>query len=392
MMPASAPLTAPPPKLRLDHVDGLRAIAALVVYFNHAYAHTWNPYHRVYPTGFFGPAKYLLVLGHLSVTVFIVVSGFCLALPVIQQGGDLRGGVIGFFKRRARRILPPYYAAVALCLILIWTVLREPTGSLWDVPLQVLVKPSSILVHLLLLQDLFATGHINYVFWSIAVEWHIYFAMPLLVYAWKRFGASAVVLGTLVIGYGMMIGLEDTRVGRANPHYLGMFALGMLAAHIARSNAAKLVTLRDRVPWWLVAAAALLVTGGIATAWGVGLSVQRFHFLDLPTGVMAASALIASSLPKAGLLTRFFSLRPLVFVGTFSYSLYLIHAPLLQFLWHYVFDPLGLTSAPLFLWLGTAGLAVVLVSSYLFHLLFEAPFMRAARSTRAAEPAAIPTQ
>jgi peptidoglycan/LPS O-acetylase OafA/YrhL len=390
MIPAGAQVATAPPRLRLDHVDGMRALAALVVYVNHAYAQTWNAYLGVFPTGFFAPTKYFLVAGHLSVTVFIVVSGFCLTLPVVQHGGELRGGILGFFKRRARRILPPYYAAVALCLLLIWTILREPSGTLWDVPLQVLVHPSSILVHLLLFQDLFATGHINYVFWSIAVEWHIYFVMPLLVYSWRRFGASAVVMGALVVGYALTLGLWDTRVSRANPHYLGMFALGMLAAHLARSEAAKLVALRARVPWWLLATVALAFTTGLVAFWDVEAAVSRFPYLDLPIGIMAACTLVAASQPKSGLLTRFLSFRPLVFIGTFSYSLYLMHAPLLQLLWAYVFRPLGVTSDALFIWLMTAGLVTVLLASYGFHLLFEAPFMRPARS-RSAEPAMVPS-
>src|SRR4051812_40619291 len=108
-------------RLRLEYVDGMRALAALVVYLNHAYAQV-STGDQVALRGPWSLSRVSMVAGHLSVTVFIVVSGFCLTLPVISQGGELRGGVKGFLKRRARRILPPYYAAVALCLVLIWTV------------------------------------------------------------------------------------------------------------------------------------------------------------------------------------------------------------------------------------------------------------------------------
>src|ERR1041384_2109381 len=181
-------------KLRLDHIDGLRATAALIVYVNHAFAQVFA--HTEYPRGLLSAVSYSMVAGHLSVTVFIVVSGFCLALPVIQHGGPLRGGPACFLKRRAPRIPPPYYAAVALCLVLIATIIGEPTGTLWDVPIK--VDGTSIVSHLLLLQDLFGTSRINYVFWSIAVEWHIYFLMPLLVWAWARLGPAAVVTAALV--------------------------------------------------------------------------------------------------------------------------------------------------------------------------------------------------
>jgi len=39
---------------------------------------------------------YFLIAGHLAVSVFIVVSGFCLALPVCDSADHLRGGAIGF--------------------------------------------------------------------------------------------------------------------------------------------------------------------------------------------------------------------------------------------------------------------------------------------------------
>ena len=268
MDPAVAATEKPVTKPRFDHIDGIRATAALIVYFNHAYAQTWNAYRGEYPTGLFGPTKYSLVAGHLAVTVFIVVSGFCLALPIIDQD-RLRGGVLGFFKRRVRRILPPYYAALVLCLVLIFTILGDATGSLWDVPLQVKVTPfRSILAHLLLVQDLFATSHINYVFWSIAVEWHIYFFMPLLVWAWSKYGPGSVVLGTLTFGYALTIGFLDTRVGRAHPHYLGMFALGMFGAYVARSAAPRYRFWRERVPWKAIALTCFAIAASISVAWG----------------------------------------------------------------------------------------------------------------------------
>jgi len=376
---------AAPSRMRLDHVDGLRALAALIVYVNHAYAQVWNL--KLVPPPSLAFARWSLVAGHLSVTVFIVLSGFCLTLPVLAQGGELRGGVSGFLKRRARRILPPYYAALAISLLLIWTVIGEPTGTLWDVPL--LVTPTSILVHLALLQDLFATGHINYVFWSIAVEWQIYFAVPLLVLAWRRYGAWKVVLGALVIGYALRFGFSETRLVRAHPQFLGMFALGMLAAYVARSPEPHFVKLRDAVPWTLLTGFALAFALALAAFWGIDVSHERFHWLDLPVGAMTLCCLIATSKPLESRLTRVLSFRPLVIIGTFSYSLYLIHAPLLQIMWQYALHPLGLGDAAIFSYLMTLGLVAVLCVSYGFHRLFEFPFMRSPKPAASSTPTPI---
>lgn len=376
-----------PARLRIDYVDGMRALAALVVYVNHAYAQTWNPLYHLEPSGIWKLAQTSMVAGHLSVTVFIVLSGFCLTLPVVANGGALRGGVKLFLQRRARRILPPYYAALLLSLGLIFTVIGEPTGSLWDVPIQ--YRPSSIVAHFLLLQDLFGTGMINYVFWSIAVEWHIYFLVPLLVWGFRRYGAARLVLGALVIGYALRFGFADTRLTRAHPQFIGMFALGMLAAHLVSSTDEVFVRLRERLPWRTLAAAGFGSAVALSLSWGVTLSEARFHLLDVPVGIMSTALLVALS-KRDSVIAKTFEARPLVFVGTFSYSLYLIHAPLLQVMWQYVLVPLGLGREAQFSLLMTAGLGLTLAASYGFFLLFEAPFLRAARAkTQVAAP--VPT-
>ena len=378
---ATAPETT---RMRLDYVDGMRALAALVVYVNHAYAQvTAGDFDKLESP--WSLARFSMVAGHLSVTVFIVISGFCLTLPVISQGGELRGGVLGFLKRRARRILPPYFAALALCLLLIWTIIGKPTGSLWDYPLR--VTPSAIVSHLLLVQDLFATSRINYVFWSIAVEWHIYFVVPVLVLAWRRYGASAVVVGALALGFALRFGLSDTRLTRAHPQFLGMFTLGMLAAYVARSSELRFVRLRERGPWALLSLLSLLVVLGLTLDWGVGLSESRFHWLDLPVGIMTASALTAAAKQPSSLLHRAFSWPPLVGLGTFSYSLYLIHAPLLQVMWQYALRPLGLRRETMLACLLTLGLILVALASYGFFRLFEAPFMRSPERRPSPKPA-----
>jgi peptidoglycan/LPS O-acetylase OafA/YrhL len=385
----SPALVASPPRparLHLAHIDGLRAVAALVVYWNHSYAQVAlsDTVALAWP---YSLARISMVAGHLSVTVFIVLSGFCLTLPVVDQGGVLRGGVKEFLKRRARRILPPYYAAVALCLLLIATIIGKPTGSLWDFPLG--VTRTAIVAHVLLLQDLFATARINYVFWSIAVEWHIYFLVPLLVWAWRRWGAARVVIGALALGYALRIGFADTRLTRMHPQFLGMFCFGMLAANLARSQDPRFIKLREAAFWPWLALAAFVSAVLAASYWGVRGSEHHFYVLDLPVGVMATALLVVSSRPAPGALTRLLAFRPLVVIGTFSYSLYLIHAPLIQILWQYVLLPLGLSREGQFVALMLGGLPLVLGVSYLFYLAFEAPFLRSAAKARAERPAVV---
>src|SRR6266567_178843 len=105
--------------MRLDYVDGIRATAALYVALTHAYNYAGVNTNPDAPR-WLKLASGWLGYGHYAVDVFIVISGFCLMFPVVASpGGDLRSGLGRYFKRRALRILPPYYAALFLTLGLI---------------------------------------------------------------------------------------------------------------------------------------------------------------------------------------------------------------------------------------------------------------------------------
>jgi peptidoglycan/LPS O-acetylase OafA/YrhL len=216
------------------------------------------------------------------------------------------------------------------------------------------------------------------------VEWHIYFLVPALVYLWRRFGAVVTVLGALIVGYALRFGFEDTRLTRAHPQFIGMFALGMLAAYVARSREPRFIRLREAVPWSGLSGLGFSITVGLALYWGIGWSEARFHLLDVPVGIMTMAALAATA-NQSSLLWRFFCWPPLVALGAFSYSFYLIHAPLLQVIWQYGLVPFGLSHEAMLGCLLTLGFVVVALASYGFFSLFEAPFMRSPSAVAVAE-------
>lgn len=371
--------TPAPPRLRLDYVDGMRAVAALVVVMNHAYAQAWCAFYDQFPAAEFTFLTYSLAVGHLAVSVFIVISGFCLYLPVARTGDALKGGFSRFFKRRARRILPPYYAALGLSLLLIATIIGEPSGSLWDV--SATVRTSDVVSHVLLLQNVFGTGRINYVFWSIALEWQIYFLFPLLVFLFRRWSVVGTVLGAMAGGYALTLS-GIARVDHANFHYLGLFALGMLTARVAFSASSDAVGLKRRIPANLIAIATLVPATVLILFWGWRTAIERWPLLDLMVGIGAAGLLLSAARTPEGVVTRMFSVRTLVWIGGFSYSLYLVHAPILQILWQYGLKPLGVASGTMFVVLVTVGIPLAVGLSYLFFLLFERPFMNTTPPTR----------
>jgi peptidoglycan/LPS O-acetylase OafA/YrhL len=378
--PVKGPEAAAGPRPHLKFLEGLRALAALMVYVNHAYAQSWNPILGRVPDFPLSIVRYSLITGHFAVTIFIALSGFCLALPVISSGGVLRDGFGGFIKRRARRILPPYYAALALCLALIYTIIGQPSGSLWDVP--IIVDTQAIVSHLLLVQDIFRTGRINYVFWSIAVEWQIYFLFPLLLWLARRYGFVTATAIFLVLGYLLSLPFADTRFGRANPHFIGVFALGVLGAFIAFSKAEAFERLRRFHHYGTVGVLALLGTLALVVRNGLEIPKTVAAFYDGGIAIFAFGTLVACSQAPLGFSARFLSLPPLVKLGTFSYSFYLLHAPVLQILWQFVTEPLGLSYAQTFTALMTVGLAIVLIASYAFFWAFERPFLSTAAKSR----------
>ncbi len=116
--------------LRLDYLDGIRAAASLYVVLFHAGL-------GVGPEPVPGWTRNLqraFSFGHDAVAVFIVLSGYCLMLPIARADGRLARGVRSYFGRRAWRILPPYFAALAGSWLLLALVpsLETPTGTIWD--------------------------------------------------------------------------------------------------------------------------------------------------------------------------------------------------------------------------------------------------------------------
>jgi peptidoglycan/LPS O-acetylase OafA/YrhL len=381
-------------RLHLNYLDGARAVAALYVMLTHVGMNTSmvaNPMEKINSR-----LAWVLInlshYGHYSVDVFILLSGFCLMIPVTTGDGTLRGGPWLFFKKRARRILPPYYLTILFAILADKFLIWRPTGGLWDQ-----TKPitwSDLAMHGLLLQDLSkaTVSRIGYPLWSISVEWRIYFLFPLLVACWKKFGGVKTVAVTMVSSYALLLALYHTPLRDvANPfdtvgimpHYLGLFALGMLGAEVTLSRSEAMARARTRIPWpWLIAGLTLLVAG---------MSTQRvlhrvsFAGVDLFVAADAFCVLVFTGMPERisgaqEIFTRVLGWRPLVFVGTFSYSLYLMHAPLLEIIWQYVVSPLRLSP------LAQVGVQYVIVPvlitglCYLFFLACEKPFLTKKRA------------
>ena len=359
------PSTLPPSNRvgrgHLMFLDGFRGLAALYVMLHHAYLRAWpiNSNLNMLPIGVVPHVMHWLVYGRYAVTLFIMISGFSLMIPVQRHGG-FRGGMRGFYLGRVRRILPPYYTAIVfsvlLSLVVSW-ILHDPAS----VP-----TAHSVILHFLLLHNFFGeTTSLNGPMWSIAVEFQIYIFFPLMVLAWRRFGVfyALGVSVMLFVAFGKSLGF-----GLFPAHYFLIFGFGLLASTLA---------FNPKPNKWVVPAARILcgVMLSFAAYWIWHHGAADPWQQDVLLGIAGACLMLIASLRPEGVLRRGAERRPLTFVGAFSYSLYLIHDPL-QALLSAIFSRMHLTPVAVFGLLTTIGSAVILSISYWFFRWFEFPFMK----------------
>ena len=93
---------------RLAGLDGLRGLAALYVLFDHCWLLTYPGFPHDNGPWWLG----WLMFGHLAVVFFLVVSGFSLGAGPARSGWRL-GSTARYARRRAWRLLPPYWAGPA---------------------------------------------------------------------------------------------------------------------------------------------------------------------------------------------------------------------------------------------------------------------------------------
>jgi peptidoglycan/LPS O-acetylase OafA/YrhL len=381
---------------RIGYLDGIRGLAALAVTLVHAWE-SFGLYQAklqgIELTGFDRVAQlmgdYIFVWGILAVEVFIVLSGYSLMLGVARsQDGKPKGGLKGYFLRRIQRIWPPYYMALAISLFMIVFVagMNVPRFRYWDSALPAL-RPDIIASHLLFIQNWSGEwfSRINPPMWTVAVEEQIYILFPLLLLPfWRRLGTLSMVMIGIIVGAGLVI-INPAAFAVTHSWYLALFALGAAAASINFSSRPLEMKLREQVPWFGVGVGLLASWVIIKVTSQLGFigifDDSRQWFEDIWLGAGIASMLIhwtefsrkGQPLPRFSPL-RLFTARRVITLGVFTYSLYLMHAPILAFM-TVIADGIGLTGAAAYAFIMVVGVPTAVAGSFVFHLLFERPFM-----------------
>jgi peptidoglycan/LPS O-acetylase OafA/YrhL len=334
-----------------------------------------------------------------GVDLFFVLSGFCLYYPLTKPGSTFR--VYDFFRRRARRILPPYYAAMLVILALPFII--KPLAGAAGL---VVFAPSAISwrqvwTHVFFVQTWFPDTFygINGPFWTLGVEMQFYLAFPAAVWLVRRFGWQGIGLMALVtilyrtgvamvahqsIHGGYLAQGNRTLVVKVD-FFLGRwleFGMGMLAAMVVRRR------LNHQVRRAYEVAALIGIVGLYAGADTYMLGpVDRWllPISDIIYGV-AFSGLLMLACAGGSLTGTVLGHPALVRIGIMSYSLYLIHYPVIMALGVPV-KALGLGPAETMVVMTIVSAPLALACAAVFFHLFERPFLTA--PARAPSPAPV---
>ena len=323
----------PPPSRRshLHVLDLLRGIAILLVFAHHCF---WWHYGKS-PIQWSGltrdlhqPIDRLLFipfsLGWAGVSVFFVVSGFCIHLSHLRDASSGRGFMI-FFIKRFWRIYPPYLAAVVLFLA--GDILTGQISGKEEIFKQTWT-------HLALLHNFWNdTYHgINPSFWSIAVEAQLYLIYPILWWIGKTRGwlFALLISAFSEIGIQLLISLPP-HLAIAIPKYVSAgpfaywfsWALGAYLADMWSQN--KHLRISPTLAW--IAGVLFILSWFIHP-------LRHFGFTSaaiLTFALIGRTIFSQTQSPdKQSLFYKEKLNRMLSFFGLISFSFYLFHQPLIS--------------------------------------------------------------
>ncbi len=291
-------------------VDGLRAVAVLAVLAFHA-------------GGFPTPG------GFVGVDVFFVISGYLISSLIMKQIAAGTFSITSFYERRIRRILPALTVMLAFTCVLAY---------LYLLPTELKNFADSLLAANFSASNFYFWQHSDYFVsplsnpllhtWSLAVEEQFYIVFPLLLYVLYRWwpGRVKIVVAVLaalslaVSGYGAYHDSVTTFYmlpTRAWELLIGTLLAMKLLPELRTSIGRNLASITGIL---LIGCAILLFT-----------KATPFPGLAALPPCVGAALIIWSGESGMSVVNSALSLRPVVFIGLISYSLYLFHWPIIVF-------------------------------------------------------------
>ncbi|WP_031239690.1 acyltransferase family protein [Asticcacaulis sp. AC466] len=343
---------------RFTGLDSIRGIAATVVVISHVFMLNGTAVPLYIP---FDVDK----LARLSVIIFFVLSGFVLTLSYNFE----RPNYYSFLVKRICRIYLPFAIATIL-LAIPYNAITDSHPNLklgvgyWTNDLTV----SAFLGHLFM-SGMRGTAFLNVPIWSLIIEMRASILFPLLLIVAMRFRWLTIVVAPAlcVVAGKVFVHLGGDNFFEANSflsaialtaYYFSFFVAGIFLA-LKRTA---LISTFDRIANWAHIAA-------FCAVYPVALILlNKFIMQDILYATIAAHAILCCvAMPKVN---KALSTPMLAWLGKISFSLYLIHLPIMMYV-IYLLDPM---IAPLAASL--ISLPLVFVMAQIYNLLVEQPTMK----------------
>ncbi|KQB98503.1 hypothetical protein AL073_02445 [Loktanella sp. 1ANDIMAR09] len=290
-----------------DDIDGLRAVAVILIVFFHVRLSN-------VPGGFIG------------VDVFFVISGFLITSLILRETAEERFTFKDFYLRRLRRLGPALLVTIALTLLAGWFIL-PPT--LYQATAQ------AALATLLSVSNIFfwqQTGYFDNAAaykpllhtWSLAVEEQFYFIWPAALVIAARYLSKADLLAAMITLSLISLGLSQMLLG---DHASAAFYFTPFRIFAFGSGAVLALTgweARNVITANIASLSGLLIILFVA---GTMHETAPFPGLNGAIPVVATALMIYAG-PTA-IMNRAIALPPIRYIGRISYSVYLLHWPLI---------------------------------------------------------------
>ena len=291
-------------------IDGLRAFAIVPVLFFHAGV-----------PGLDG--------GFVGVDIFFVISGYLISRLIYAELDESRFSIIGFYERRARRIAPAFFAVSLLTFI---------AATLFLFPTRLVEFCKSLLWSSLAAGNIYFWQESGYFgpeastqpllhYWSLGVEEQFYFLFPavaVLIWKWGKARLGLVLLAILALSL-----IASELMVRHSPE-AAFYLLPFRAWELLLGS---LLAMRTMPPPPTNAIAGGAVAAGIAMILAaVFLFSERMAFPGLSALLpVTGSALAIWGGERPNAAAQALGVTPLTYIGRISYSLYLVHWPVLFF-------------------------------------------------------------
>ena len=333
---------------RNSSIDGVRGIAATTVLLQHGLLGYGFNLDLTPGARFVEKLNHNFVhqAGSIAVSMFFMITAYLFCGRLLRQSGafDVRTFIIG----RAWRLIPLYLVFVTI--IIVYSFING--GGLLQVPPVVLLKQIILALSfgflpLIELNGMADARHIIGPVWSLKQEWLFYGSLPFIAFTMRQFQSKLALYLTL---FAVALFLND---------FFYLFLGGIIAYQLSQFRTPRLVK------FWQVTAIVCLLLNIVDRDNGVG---RRAALMLIP--------LFVAVIQGQGLY-ELLGNRTLRFVGEISYSVYLMHAPVLYAATHWVIgvERFQALSFPAFVFaMIFISIAVIMVSVVTF-VLVERPTM-----------------